>query len=414
MINKERLKKRLLQLGEIGKQTSGGVTRLAFSKEDREGLELISSYMKEAGLEVRQDAAGNLIGRKEGQNPNASVVITGSHSDTVYEGGVYDGALGVIGAIEATQSIAEQGIVTEHPIEVVAYRDEEGVRFSGGFSGAAATVGNFRPEVLNYVDDQGVTVAEALEIEGLDPQRINEAARKEGSAKAHIELHIEQGKVLEGKNCSVGVVTGICCSSRLRVKLVGEAGHAGTTPMDIRHDPLVSAAEIIQVIQKEANSTGTTVGTVGRLKVHPGGANVIPGMVEFSIDLRDLSREIRDEVEKKVLKQAKEICHKNGIEMKIDVWRKNIPKPCSNYVQKVINNSCEKLDIDALSLSSGAGHDSGNFVDFCEQGMGMIFIRSKDGISHNPAEWSSMEDCADGTEVLYHTILDLAVPVQIE
>lgn len=407
-LNKERLNKRLIELGDIGKQESGGVTRLAYSKEDKEGIARIASYMKEAGLEVRQDAVGNLIGRKEGQDPKAPVVITGSHSDTVYEGGVYDGALGVIGGIEALQMMNEQGITTKHPIEVVAYRDEEGVRFSGGISGAGISVGKMKPEVLTYTDNHGITVAEALKANGIDPDKIEEAARPPGSIKAHVELHIEQGNVLEKQNLSVGVVTGITAASRLRLRIIGEAGHAGTTPMRHRRDPLAASAEIIQVIEEEALNTETTVGTVGRMVVHPGGSNVIPSMVEFSIDLRDLNEQVRDVVEGKILSRAKEICHRRHVDMKIDVWNKGTSKPCSDYVQTMIKTSCDELGIESISLPSGAGHDSGNFVDVCQFGMGMIFVRSKDGISHNPNEWSSIEDCAKGVGVLYQTLLKIA------
>jgi allantoate deiminase len=409
IINKERLNKRLLELGEIGKQESGGVTRLALSREDEEAIELVTTYMKEAGLTVRKDAVGNLIGRREGRTPNAPVVITGSHIDTVYEGGIFDGSLGILAGIEVLQTMNEQGIITEHPIEVCAYRDEEGVRFAVGLSGARGTVGKIKPDTLQHTDKDGISIAEALKSIGIDPLRIGEAERPKGSAKAHVELHIEQGKVLETKNLSVGIVTGICCSSRLKVRIVGEAGHAGTTPMNIRRDPLVATAEIIQLIEKETLKTGTTVGTVGRVTTHPGGVNVIPGMVEFTIDIRDLDGQVRDKVEESIITQAKEICQKRSVEMHIDVWRKGEPKPCSESVQNVIREAFEKMDLEPFTLPSGAGHDSGNFYDFCE--MGMIFIRSKDGISHNPAEWSSIEDCEDGVNVLYYTLLDLAVPV---
>ncbi|PKG25344.1 Zn-dependent hydrolase [Niallia nealsonii] len=409
-INKDRLFSRLIELGNIGKGISGGVSRIAFSEEDKRGLELIESYMKEAGLCVRYDFAGNLIGRKEGENPSAPVVLTGSHSDTVYEGGKFDGSLGIIGGIEVLQVMKEQGIITEHPIEVIAYRDEEGCRFKAGYSGSRAMTGKWNSETLNYMDSNGMTIRDVLKLNGFDPNKVHEAQRSRKSVKAHVELHIEQGKVLEQKQQSVGIVSGICGSSRGRILLRGEAGHAGTTPMNLRRDPLVAAAKIIQMINEEANKTLTTVGTVGKLEVFPGGANVIPDRVEFSVDIRDLNGNVRDTVEEKVLLRAKEICQESGINMEVLVWRKGESKLCSESIQNIIKDACLKSSVDVFSLPSGAGHDSGNFDGFCP--MGMIFVRSKDGVSHHPAEWSSPEDCVIGTNVLYHTLLDLAVLVK--
>lgn len=408
VINKERLFDRLLELGQIGRTEAGGVTRLALTEEDEQGIELVASYMKEAGLRVRRDAAGNLIGRKEGLRQGAPVVASGSHIDTVIEGGMFDGALGVLGAIEALQVMKEQGIMTEHPIEVCVYRDEEGVRFNGaGFSGARGMVGRISPERLQHADKAGTTIAEALTAIGVDPLHITEAARPEGSVKAHVELHIEQGKVLESQGLSVGVVTGICCASRMRVTLKGQADHAGTTPMPIRRDPLVAAAEIIQMVEREAALTGTAVGTVGQLQVYPGAVNVIPGEVRLSIDIRDLSDQVLDALLERVHARAAEICEKRAIELQIQVLGKGIPKPCSTEVQDAIKKACRRLSLAEYTLPSGAGHDSGAFANFCP--MGMIFVRSKDGISHNPKEWSSPEDCADGVNVLYHTLLELAI-----
>lgn len=409
-IDKDRLSCRLAELGQIGRQASGGVTRLALTEEDRRGLELVAAYMAEAGLSVRQDEAGNLIGRKAGRNPRAALVVTGSHTDTVIEGGMFDGALGVLGAIEALQTMNEQGIVTEHPLEVCVYRDEEGVRFNGvGLSGARATVGGIAPERLLHADKQGITIAEALKANGFDPGRIGEAARPAGSVKAHVELHIEQGKVLESQGYSVGIVTGICCASRMRVTIKGEADHAGTTPMNIRRDPLVAAAEIIQAVEREAAARRTSVGTVGQIQAFPGAVNVIPGEVGFTVDIRDPSDRVLHQLSEAIHSRAQEICDRRNVELRIQVLGQGIPKPCSEVVQQAIRQAFHLLGLEVFALPSGAGHDSGAFVNFCP--MGMIFVRSRNGISHNPAEWSSPEDCADGVNVLYHTLLELAIPV---
>ncbi|MFC0810394.1 hydantoinase/carbamoylase family amidase, partial [Ensifer sp. P24N7] len=225
----------------------------------KEGLELISRLMKDAGLTVRMDEAGNIIGRKEGRTPEAPAVLTGSHSDTVHEGGKFDGALGILGAIEALRCMNDAGIVTVHPIEIYAFRDEEGCRFASSYSGSRIVTGKFEPARLTKSDVDGITVAEALTELGIDWQQVQLAARPTASAKAHVELHIEQGCVLEREGAPVGIVSGICASSRGRITLTGEAMHAGTTPMNMRRDPMSAAAVIIQMIENEASKTGTTV-----------------------------------------------------------------------------------------------------------------------------------------------------------
>jgi allantoate deiminase len=406
MINKERLYKRLMELGEIGKQASGGITRRVFTPEDMSATNLVASYMREAGLSVRVDAVGNLIGRKEGQDPEAPVVLTGSHLDTVHEGGAFDGSLGVLGGIEALQTMNEQGIQTLHPMEVIAYKDEEGCRFSFSMLGSRAIAGILKKEDLQNRDGDGLSFAEVIKMNGFDPERFQEAARPLGSVKAHVELHVEQGKVLESKNLSVGVVTGINSSLWLKITLHGEAGHAGATPMRIRRDPLVAAAEIILAVEEETFKTGTAVGTVGRFQVHPGGINIIPGTVEFTMDLRDIDREVGERLEQTLLKHIEDVCQRRGIEKVIEVLQRVPPVPCSGLIQDAIMQACRKVGKQIYLLPSGAGHDSMQIARLCP--IGMIFVRSKDGNSHNPAEWSSLEDCSDGIDVLYHTLISLA------
>lgn len=413
IVNTERLMERLMKLGTIGKHASGGVTRLALSEEDRIATELVEDFMREAGLSVRMDEAGNLIGRKEGRNPDAPIVMTGSHIDTVVEGGIFDGSLGVIGGIEALQMMTEQGIVTDHPLEVCVYRNEEGVRFvGGGYSGSSCLTGHFKSGRMHVTDKNGISVADALRASGVDPEKVGNAVRPKGSIKAHIELHIEQGKVLENYDHPVGVVTGICCASRMSVTITGEAGHAGTTPMFMRKDPLAAAGEIILTVEREAKKTGTAVGTIGQFEVLPGAANVIPGKVQFTIDIRDMNDAVLIQLLQVIQAQSEQICDERGVNLQFEVFGIGVPKPCSPRIQEIIKRSCSALELDIFSLPSGAGHDSGAFRDICE--MGMIFVRSRGGISHNPAEWSSPEDCASGVGVLYNTLLELAVPVTYE
>lgn len=409
MINSERVDRRLQELGKIGCRESGGVTRHAFTPEDREAKDLVISYMQEAGLTVREDAVGNLIGRREGRNPKAPVVLTGSHIDTVCDGGIYDGGLGIIGAIEVLQSFHEQGISTEHPIEVYAFNDEEGSRFSFSMFGSRGVIGDLTEKDLEIKDRSGITVAEAMRNQGYDPDKIKDAVRSPEELKAFIELHIEQGKVLECNNLSVGIVTGIVNELWMKLIVKGEAGHAGATPMNLRQDALVAAAEMIQVIEREAKKTGSTVATVGRLNVFPGGINIIPGRVEFTLDLRDTSQEVSDQVEAAIFKDLARVCQERGVQLETELLQRIPPAPCSKEFQSAAKEACKKIGLQYFCLPSGAGHDAMQMVNICP--IGMIFIRSKDGISHNPAEWSSSEDCADGVNVLYHVLLDTAVQV---
>jgi allantoate deiminase len=406
LINKERLYNRLIELGKIGRQESGGITRLAYTSEDRAAKELVKSFMREAGLSVREDAVGNIIGRKEGKNPKAPVILTGSHIDSVYHGGIFDGALGVVGGIEVLQTMNEREIVTEHPIEVYAFHDEEGTRFSYSMLGSRGVAGTLTREDLELVDKAGVTIAQAMQSQGLNPSEFQLASRQAHSLKAFIELHIEQGKVLECHNIPVGIVTGIVNELWMKFTVKGEAGHAGATPMNLRKDALVTASEIVQMIDREARKTGSTVATVGKLSVQPCGINIIPGTVEFTLDLRDLRQEVSDQVENVILSQARQICETKGLSIEWEILQRIPPSPCSEEFQIAAENAFRTLGLTPYKLHSGAGHDAMHLAPLCP--IGMIFIRSKDGISHNPNEWSSLEDCAAGVKVLYHTLLELA------
>lgn len=407
MINKKRLFSRLLELGEIGK-TENGIYSLALSKEDVMSYELVEKYMKEAGLEVHMDLAGNLVGRMEGEDPKAPVVMMGSHIDTVYGGGIFDGRLGVIAGIEVLQTMKENNIKPKYPIEVLAYRDEEATRFVGAFSGAGHLTGVYDRGIMTHKDKDGISIIDCLKECNIDPDRVDEARLPDGYAKAHLELHIEQGEVLESKNLSVGVVTGICCQIRGEFTVKGVACHAGTTPMNLRKDSLTASAEIILMIEEEAKKYPQAVATVGKIEAFPGGVNVIAGMVKFSFDMRNQKAVLRDEMFENIKKKAEEICAKRNVTVEAVVMMKDEEgKPCADEIQDKIASACEKMGLESFRMPSGAGHDSSAFADFCP--MGMIFIRSEKGISHNKDEWSTEDDCADGTNVLYHAVLDLAM-----
>lgn len=407
MIDGERLWRRLSDLGEIGKQEGGGVTRLSFTNEERAAKDKVSSYMQEAGLYVYEDAAGNLFGRREGRNPGSPIVLIGSHIDSVYNGGNFDGPLGVLAGIEVLHAMEEHGVETEYPVEVVAFTDEEGVRFSFGMIGSRALAGKLTPEDLtNYRDEDGASIAEAMRAYGLDPERLEEAARSEDSLRAYTELHIEQGRILESEDLPAGVVTGIAGPVWHRFFLEGETGHAGATPMNLRRDSLVAAAEVMVLIEAMAAEAGTSVGTVGQLELEPGGINIIPGKVRFSLDLRDIDEGVRDRVEGRILEGAEEVCRRRGVGLETETLQRLAPTPCSELVRGAVERACGRLGIRPHALPSGAGHDGMQLTDLCP--MGMIFVRSKNGVSHSPDEWSSKEDCTAGANILYWTVFDLA------
>ncbi|KQL48306.1 allantoate amidohydrolase [Brevibacillus choshinensis] len=406
MINAERLWDRLMQLGAIGTQEVGGITRLSFSPEERAAKDLVTGFMKEAGLTVREDEVGNLIGRKEGKNPNAPVVLVGSHLDSVPSGGNFDGPLGVLSGVEALQTMNEQGVETEHPIEVIAFTDEEGTRFGYGMIGSRGIAGLLQRDELDCRDEAGISIAEAMTNSGLDPAQIGNAAREPGSVKAYVELHIEQGKVLESRGLSVGVVSGVAGPLWLKFVLEGEAGHAGATPMTMRRDPLAAAAEVMLVIEREATRQEISVGTVGKLQVFPGGVNIIPGRVEFTLDLRDVDVAVRDIVEQAIMSQAKAICEKRGVKLQVELLQRIDPAVCSENIRTAIREACAAEGLETITLPSGAGHDCMQLTGLCP--VGMIFARSRDGISHNPAEYTSKEDCGNGAQVLYRTVVSLA------
>ncbi|MEW5323310.1 hydantoinase/carbamoylase family amidase [Geobacillus thermoleovorans] len=406
MVGGERLWQRLMELGEIGKQPGGGTTRLSFTAEERRAKDLVASYMREAGLSVYEDAAGNLIGRKEGTNPEASVVLVGSHLDSVYNGGRFDGPLGVLAGVEVVQTMNEHGVVTHHPIEVVAFTDEEGARFRFGMIGSRAMAGTLPPKVLDYRDAEGISLAVAMKQAGLDPNRLPQAARKPGTVKAYVELHIEQGRVLEETGLPVGIVTGIAGLVWVKFTIEGKAEHAGATPMALRRDPMAAAAQIIAVIEEEARRTGTTVGTVGQLYVFPGGINIIPERVEFVLDLRDLNAEVRDQVWKVIATRAEKIATERNVRLTMELLQDMPPVLCSDEVKRAAEAACQKLGYSPFWLPSGAAHDGVQLAPICP--IGMIFVRSQDGVSHSPSEWSTKDDCAAGTAVLYHTVRQLA------
>lgn len=393
-----------MRLGEIGRIESGGVSRMALSEDDLHAQELVSLWMSEAGLTVRRDDYGNLIGRNDGNHPDAPAIALGSHVDSVRNGGNFDGTIGVIGAIEVAQYL-HQGQL-DVPIEVIAFCDEEGARFHGGLFGSRGMAGQTDEQDLQVEDDDGISRFQALQKVGLKPANREASVRAAGEFLAYLEMHIEQGPVLESLGESVGIVTGISGIKWLRIRLTGTAGHAGTVPMHLRRDPMPCAAEIIREIERVAlSSDGNVVATIGKINASPGSSNVIPAELEFTVDMRSPYKEHLQRTADQVFADIQEICTKRSIEYCVDAGLDLSPVPCSADIVRAMEQVGEQSQHPLPKLASGAGHDAMAMGQLCN--MGMLFVRCKDGISHRPEEWADIDDIVKGTTVLLQTVLVL-------
>lgn len=404
MINIERLSIHIEQLSLIGRTAYEGVSRFSYTDDENRANELVEQYMKSAGLTVHYDAVGNLIGSQAGTE-NLPIILLGSHIDTVPNGGKYDGSLGVLTAIEVIHSLNEQGVKLRHPVKVVAFKDEEGTRFGFGMIGSRAVAGTLTTSDLQRMDEDSVTIEQAIALSGLENKPLSSA--KLDNVKLYLEVHIEQGKVLESKNAAAGNVTGIAGPLWLKFQLTGLAEHAGSTPMNLRQDALVGASLIIAAVEQMAKQYDASVATVGKLIVKPNGVNVIPGEVEWTVDIRDLDVNQRNQLEKDIKQFAETIAANRQLQLHVTELQRVEPVLCDSTIQEAIKESILEIGENVVSLPSGAGHDAMQFKDCFP--IGMIFVRSKDGISHNPKEFSSKEDIEKAAEVLYKTIIKLDV-----
>ncbi len=404
-INAKRLEQHILELARIGETPEQGVSRFALTGEDRAAQDLVTTWMQAAGMTVRRDHFGNLIGHKQGKDPTAPVVMLGSHIDTVPNGGRYDGTIGVLGAIEVVQTIHERGSEHDCSIEVVAFCDEEGTRFPGGLFGSRGMVGQLNWDEFHITDAEGITRLEALRSFGLEPERYRESVRGPGEIKVYLEMHIEQGPALEVGNHPVGIVKGIAGPLALQVRIDGEAGHAGTVPMKMRKDPMVAASEVILSIEQlcSEDPDAATVGTVGWIKAEPGGPNVIPQAVEFSVDIRDIDRDRRERVVSQLKAHIAETCERRHLQYRVDEHLNLAPTLCAEHVTETMASISKAMELEAPLLVSGAAHDAMSLADITD--IGMIFVRCRGGISHNPLEWASIEDIQLGTQLLLATVL---------
>lgn len=406
-INAARLQQHFEAMSLIGKIGETGTNRPAHSPEEKKAFELAASWMQEAGMATRIDNFGNLVGRLEGSNPELPVLMMGSHLDSQPYGGRFDGVAGVLCAIEVVKTLTENNSQPTRTIDVISFADEEGWRFNKGLFGSKGILGKLEAGDLERKDKDGITRAQALRDFGCDITKFKEDEYKPGSIFCFLELHIEQGPVLDLANKPIGVVSGISGPLWLTVKLKGMAGHAGSVPMAIRKDALVGAAEIIVALNEIANQIpgAPTVGTVGTLNVFPASRNIIPEEVTFTVDLRDIDLERRNRYEKQLMDKIKSITTKHHLTYEISEDTNSEPRYCADWLKAIVHQQCQALQLDAPELMSGPFHDSLPLSYACDYAM--IFVRSKDGISHNPLEYSSYEDLALGTEVLYGTVLEI-------
>jgi allantoate deiminase len=380
----------------------GGLTRVFLSPQWRAASEQVLAWMREAGMQARIDAIGNASGRYEGAVPGAPCLMLGSHLDTVRDAGRYDGMLGVVSAIECVDALNRRGSRLPFAIEVVGFGDEEGVRFGTTLLGSRAVAGILDPAVLQAKDADGVSIEQALRQSGLAPEEIKKIGRKRQDVLAYAELHIEQGPVLESEGLALGVVTAINGFSRLRVTLSGMAGHAGTVPMHLRRDALAAAAECVLAVERVAKSDPELVGTVGRIEALPGAINVIPGRVVFTVDFRAPRDPLREHAVSSSLSHIQEIARKRNLQVSVEPLQSLGVTACSERLMAQMDRAVAAQGLRVRRLPSGAGHDGMALKAITD--IAMLFVRCKDGVSHNPAESITPADAGLAARALLHFI----------
>jgi allantoate deiminase len=393
---------RINRLGAIS-ESPNNLTRIFLSPEHRAAADLIMAWMGEAGMHAHLDAIGNVCGRYEGVRPGLPCLMLGSHYDTVRDAGKWDGPLGLVTAISCVADLHRRGRRMPFAIEVTGFADEEGVRFASTLLGSRAVAGTFNESVLGTKDGAGISLREALVRFGLDPDHIGAAARIRGELLAYIELHIEQGPVLEAKNLPVGVVTAIAGATRLAARLTGMAGHAGTIPMALRRDALAGAAECIAGIEELCRTdAGGLVGTVGYIHATPGATNVIPGQAHFTIDLRAPTDIHRKRAVTDIVRRIEAIAKRRNLALQLDVTHENRTVPCAPWLKAQVAEAAAAEGYPVFELPSGAGHDGMAMVDIAD--IAMIFVRCRGGVSHHPDEHVEVADADAGARVLLRLI----------
>ena len=401
MLSAERIMQRCDALARHS-ELPGGLTRVFLSPESRAASEAVLGWMREAGMQAHMDPIANVVGRYEGERLGLPCLMLGSHLDTVRDAGKYDGMLGVVSAIECVDSLNSRKKRLPFAIEVIGFGDEEGVRFGTTLLGSRAVAGSLNMEVLSIKDAKGVSIEAALRQFGLDPEKIPSIKRTPAEVLAYAELHIEQGPLLEAEGLPVGVVTAINGFTRIKVLLSGVAGHAGTVPMNLRRDALAGAAECVLTVEKVAKDQPELVGTVGRIEAKPGAINVIPGEVEFTVDVRAPQDKLRADAVESIRSSIQKICSQRKIECSIESLQEFGVTVCAPWLMRQMDRAVAAEGPPLRRLPSGAGHDGMALKAIAD--IAMLFVRCKGGISHHPAESISEGDARIGAGVLLNFI----------
>ena len=402
-INSKRLNQTLSELGTIG-STSQGMQRLAFTQYDIEARDMTLSLMNGAGLNARIDTAGNIIARKEGTSPDLAAIALGSHIDTVPNGGKYDGALGVIGAIEVAQILEDTQTKLRHPLEIVVFTNEEGTRFKRWLFGSRAMAGLLEPDDETAADEEGIPMSSRLGDIGGNMLQISKAPRGRSEIAAYFELHIEQGPELHQSGIPIGVVTGITGRWVYGVEIIGVANHAGTTPMHGRRDALVSASQLVLAVQSLASELEICrVGTVGNIQSYTNAANVIPGRISLGVEFRDVDMRCLAEADQEFHKIAEQIEQTEGVNITITRFENTESVQINQSMQNLVEQATDLTGLNYKHLPSGAGHDAQAMANITDAAM--VFVPSVNGISHAPDEYSTPEDCANGAQVLLNLLM---------
>lgn len=404
-VNRDRLMQSVAQLAEIGALPNGGVQRIAFSEEDALAREWVQRCMREAGMQVRIDPAGNIIGRYDGRansrsKQSVAALATGSHIDTVPNGGHYDGAYGVLAGLEIVRSLRDENLTLNHPLDLIVFTDEERTMV-----GCKALSGNLGHDAEAYRSATGETIETCLAKVGGDWSRRAFARLTPADVAAFVELHVEQGPVLETAKKEIGVVTGIVGQRRYVFTVKGQASHAGTTPMSMRQDALVAASQLVLAVHALGNQPGDQVATVGSLEVSPNVANTVPDRVEFSLDIRDLDEGHLDRLMMELQEEMANIAIQTNTKIALSPLLRNHPSLAKSHIQNAIAQVCDSLSLSHMHLPSRASHDAQEMARITD--MGMIFVPSESGISHSETEYTSPEQCVQGANVLLHTLLQL-------
>jgi hydantoinase/carbamoylase family amidase len=386
-------------------ESPDGLTCTYLSPAHRATADAIIALMKDAGLTTQIDAVGNVVGRYRSHNKNAKTFIVGSHYDTVTNAGKYDGRLGIATALAVVEHLARAGQRLPFHLDVIAFSEEEGVRFPASYIGSSAIAGQFDPDILTRRDAAGVSLAEALRDAGLDPAAIPSLVRRRDDVAGYLEVHIEQGPVLLDMDLPVGIVTAIAGNSRFIVTVNGAAGHAGTVPMSLRHDAAAAAAEIVLYVERRCSQSGL-LGTVGRLSVLGGAINVIPACCELSLDIRSGDDTVRKAAVDDIFRDIERIVQRRGVTIDAKPALDVPAVPCSPRLQQELAASIERCGVPVHRLASGAGHDAVMFASLTD--VAMLFVRcGNGGVSHSPREIITVEDADVGARVLLDVLQNL-------